>query len=271
MYLLYCDETNLDPNEQDFFIYGGIAVPGKTARSLSDEIEKIRHSLNVPPEFILKFNPKPDHFSHQQFIELKQHIIEAATAHGCRVLISTILHNIATSPDDARRNEINRIVYHFNFLLNRMDDHGLVLIDRFSDNQIDAHLREKFSIGLRGLPYTDPMRLERIVGFHYSAIGQSHFPSIVDIVLGSLRFGINAHARNDQGRLPTAKRLFELIAPLFLRNEKSNKVEEISLFLSPKIVKADRFRAQYQSLKDFLGINGIDVQQDVTDIGSTGS
>lgn len=265
MYLLYCDETNLNRNENEFFIYGGLSIPGEGAQSLSAAIDQIRCDFAVPAKFLIKFNPKPDHLTHQQFIELKQRIIEAATRNKCRLLASTILHSIATSPDDARRKEINRVVFHFNCLLNRLADHGLVLIDRFSDNQIDTHLREKFAIGLRGMPYGDTMRLQHIVGFHYSAIGQAHFPSIVDIAIGSLRFAVNTHARNDQERLPTAVRLLELIAPLFLRNEISNKVEEISLFFSPKIVKSNKFRAQYQALKDFLGASGIQAQQEVSD------
>jgi len=265
MYLLYCDETNLNPNEREFFIYGGIAVPGDVSRSLSDEIEKIRSEFGISPDFHLKFNPRPSNLSHQQFIDVKQRIIRTTVSLGCQLLVSTISHSIATSPEDARRNEINRVLYHFHCFLIRLNDHGLVLVDRFSDSQIDSHLREKFSIGIEGFPYTNPMRLKSIIGFHYSAIGQSHFPSIVDIVLGSLRFAVNAHARNDESRLNAARQLLELIAPLFMRNECSNKVDEISLFFSPKIIRVERYRKQYQLLKNFLADHGIDAQQEVID------
>lgn len=89
----------------------------------------------------------------------KQRIMEATAAEGCVLLVSIILHLIATSPDAARRNGINRVAYHFNCLLNRRNSEGLVLIDRFSDSQIDGHLREKFTIGIRGLPYTNSKML----------------------------------------------------------------------------------------------------------------
>ena len=42
MYLLYCDETNLDPNNHKFFVYGGLIIPCKNAKKLHDEIEEIR-------------------------------------------------------------------------------------------------------------------------------------------------------------------------------------------------------------------------------------
>ena len=179
MHLLYCDETNLDPKDHRFFVYGGLMIPCDNAKVLHDEIEEIRKGSSVPKGFSLKFNPKPSKLSHKEFTAVKQAVIEAAVRNKCIFLASIILHQIATSADDARRNEINRVLFHFNSLLNRQDSYGLCLIDRFSDAQIDSHLREKFSIGLRGLPYAGDMRLERIIGFHYSAIGQSHFSSII--------------------------------------------------------------------------------------------
>jgi len=266
MYLLYSDETNLEPRDFEFFIYGGIAIPGDNAKSLHDSIEKTRHKYDVPADCLLKFNPTPECLTHQQYINVKQSMIESAVSHGCRFFVSAILHNIATSPDDARRKEINRITYHYDCFLSRLNDYGLVLVDRFYDGQIDAHLREKFAIGLRGFPYTDPMRLARIIGFHYSAIGQSHFSSIVDIALGSFRYAVNVHARNDQKNMPAARKLLKLIEPLFLRNPYTNNVDEISLFFSPKVVDAPKYKDKYQSLKDFLYDNGITAGQEITNM-----
>jgi Protein of unknown function (DUF3800) len=147
MRLLYCDESNLDKKDFDFFVYGGIAIHDTTALSLSSAIEKIRVDAGVPRGFVLKFNPGPLNFTHDQFIQVKQAVIEAAVAHGCVFLTSMILHNVATSPDEARRNEINRLCLHFQYYLKISGDFGLVLIDQFDDKKIDSHLREKFLIG----------------------------------------------------------------------------------------------------------------------------
>lgn len=266
MYLLYCDETNLEEKDNKFFVYGGVAVQCDAAFALSQEIDAIRNNAKIARDFKLKFNPGPDNLSHAQFIEVKQAILEATARKNCILFSSLILHNIATSPDDARRNEINRVCYHFDCYLNRPGTHGLVLIDRFNDKQIDAHLREKFSVGITDLPYTKEKRLERIIGFHYSAIGQSHFGSVVDIVLGSLRFAVNAFTNNDAPKLATAKTILGLIAPLFFRENSRGTVSELSLFFSPKQIKAANYRKQYENLRGFFAENGIEAEQKITDV-----
>lgn len=266
MYLLYSDETNLEPADNVFFIYGGLVISPDRSKQLSDDIQEIRDNKSIPNDFQLKFNPGPEHLSHEEFIELKQNVIQKAVENGCVLLVSMIHHGIATSPEDARRNEINRIAYHFHCLLNRYDSPGLMLIDRFSDSQIDAHLRDKFSYGIRDLPYSDVMRLHRILGYHYSAIGQSHFGSIVDIVICSLRFAVNAFSRNQVHHLETASRLLSLIEPLFFKSEINDSLKsELSLFFSPKIIRAPSYRELYQELKDFLASNGIEAEQEITD------
>jgi hypothetical protein len=264
VYLLYCDESNLESKDNDFFVYGGFTIQAEAALSLSKAIETIRLDAGVPKDFVLKFNPGPKHLNHQQFSALKQAVIEEARGHGCLFLTSLILHNVATSPDEARRNAINTICYHFDCYLNRPKSHGLVLIDRFDDRQIDGHLREKFSVGLTGMPYSKEMRLGRIVGYHYSAIGQSHFGSVIDILLGSFRFAVNAFTRNETGKLSTASTLLALLAPMFFREGSNDRVSELSLFFSPKIVKSDKYRAMYESLREFLAQSGISAEQEIT-------
>jgi hypothetical protein len=178
-----------------------------------------------------------------------------------------VLHNIATNPDEARRNGINTVCFHFDCLLNQLDESGLVLIDRFNDagNQIESHLAEKFSIGLVGMPYAAEIPMRRIVGYHYSAIGQSHFASLVDVILGSFRFAINAHCRNIQQHHQSAANILRAISPLFIRNQAGNAVSELGLIFSPKIIRAAGYRAQYQGLKDFLEAAGIPTEQEITD------
>ncbi|MEK7882973.1 DUF3800 domain-containing protein [Methyloversatilis sp. NSM2] len=263
MYLLYCDESNLEEKDNDFFVYGGLAVEANAAVALSAAVEKIREDAGIAPDFVLKFNPGPKHLTHQEFSAVKQAVIQAAVQHKAIFLASLILHNVATSPDEARRNAINTICFHFDCLLSRPKSHGLVLIDRFEDKKIDGHLREKFSVGLTGLPYSEKMRLNRIIGFHYSAIGQSHFGSVIDIVLGSFRFAVNAHTRQEQGKLPTAKTMLDLIAPLFFSENPKGLISEISLCFSPKVIKAAKYRTRYEQLKAFLSENAIVAEQSI--------
>lgn len=263
MHLLYCDETNLEQRKGDFFAYGGIVIDGAKARDLSHRIDKIRIDAKVPVDFKIKFNPGPPRLNHQQFIDLKKAIISAAIDAKVGMLVSVILHDIATSPDLARRNGINTLCFHFDCLLNRIPGPGLVLIDRFTDKQIDAHLAEKFSVGVTGLPHTAEMRLSNVVGFHYAAIGQSHFSSLIDVVLGSLRFAINAFTRGETANLESAKRILEGIGPLFYRLEENTPISELSFFFSPKNVKVAGYRVQYLALKKFLSDQGLDTAQNI--------
>ena len=244
-------------------MYGGLIVDSAAALSLTRAIDAIRLNAGIPRDVQLKFNPKPENLTHQQFIHIKQAVIEAATAHDCKFLAALILHDIATSTAEARRNSINTICFHFDCYLGRPNSHGLVLIDRFDDAQIDAHLREKFSVGLRGMPYSAELRLERIVGYHYSAIGQSNMPSVLDIILGSFRYAINAHTRSVAERLHTAEALLRMLAPLFWR-EGNDQVSEISLIFSPKVVKAEKFRNRYSAVVAFLSEQGICPAQSIS-------
>ncbi len=218
----------------------------------------------MPRDFILKFNPGPPNFRHDQFIQVKQAIIETAVTHGCVFLTSMILHNVATSPDEARRNEINRLCLHFQYCLKIAGDFGLVLIDQFDDKKIDSHLREKFLIGATKLPYPPhEVRFTQILGFHYAAIGQSHFGSLVDIVLGSFRFAINAFTRGQTGQLATAAKMLGMISPMFYRLP-NGKVSELSLFFSPKIIKTQTYLKKYSDLRNFLIQHGIEADQQIT-------
>jgi hypothetical protein len=267
VWLLYADETNVDPHQAEFFVYGGMAVASGSLPAFHRDVAYIREAAKVPADCLVKFNPGPEGMDHRSFIALKQAYLEAAAKNGIRMLVDVVHHNIIRDGDvnEARRMAINRLCLNFHYLIESRDAHGLVLIDRFSDPKIDAHLREKASVGLLGMPYSDSLKLERILGIHYSAIGQAHACSLVDIAIGSLRFAINAHTKGDSGRLETSKTLLGLLSPLFDRGEFSGKIEQTRFHLSPQTVKVEGYRKRYQDLKDFLASGGLELSQEVTD------
>jgi hypothetical protein len=268
MFVLYCDETNFQKTSKDFFVYGGLAIDGANLAALSKAIQNIRIKHGVPKDYTLKFNPGPKEFTHAQFIDLKKAVIEAAVEHKCLLLINLLLHDIAKSSEEARRMGINTLAYHFDCLLHRPKVPGLMLIDRFDDKQIDGQLREKLMVGLTGqLPYGGDVPLKHIVGFHLSGIGQSHFCSLIDVILGSLRFAINSFTQNVQAHESSAAEILNQLAPLFFREggvfQDPTKVHSISLWFSPKTVKVNKFKDQYVALKNFLAVHGIDAAQTV--------
>jgi len=174
MHLLYTDETNIDPAISDFFAYAGVAIPGEVAGHPSSRNEAARADNGYGVDDLLKFNTKerPGHVSPEAHREAKRQVLEEAASHGVKLFCSFILHRVASSRQDARLNEINRICDHFNCYLNRVSDHGLVLIDTFQDTNLLAFLRQKFSLGLKGLPYSSSYRLDRLLGltWHPSAL-----------------------------------------------------------------------------------------------------
>lgn len=262
MHLLYTDETNLEERAGDFLLYGGLVVPPESALPLTREVDGIREAYGVPPGFLLKFNPGPSHLDHEEFKSLKNDLMDAAFDHECTLLVYMVLHDVAQDPDEARRFGINTLAFHFDCLLARERSLGLVLIDRFTDRQIDDQLRERFQVGVRGLPYSEELRLKNIVGFHYTAIGQAHFCTLIDVLLGSLRFAVNAVTRADEGRLESANTLLRLVGRLF-RCRRDGKVSNLSVHFSPREVRHEGYREIYRRVHDFLAQGGFEPEQRV--------
>lgn len=261
MHLLYTDEVNMDSETTEFFVYAGVAIPEESAQGLSSALDKLRTKHGYRPEDPLKFNTheRPDHISADTHRDIKRDVVAAAVEHSVRLFASFILHEIATSPEEARRNEINRICYHFDCFLASEKSCGLVLIDTFQEKKLTGILREKFAVGLRGLPYTNPYRLQRVLGFHLATIGSSNFSSVIDIVLGSLRYAVNS--LGDPSREVVSKQLVAQLSPLCI-TDPSGKVSELSIFYNPKTIRVTKYLDKYKALHDFLSSTGLEPAQE---------
>jgi hypothetical protein len=260
MHLLYSDETNLDPKTCEFFSYAGVIIPPDTAGKLSEAIDALRSEYKYAPDDLLKFNTRerPKHITPEAHRDIKKRVMDASASCGVKFIASVILHKIATSPDDARLNEINRVCYHFNCYLHRVQDNGIVLLDSFQDHRLARFMREKLSVGLVGMPFSPTMRLDRVLGFHLASIGSSNFCSVVDIILGAMRFCINARRHPEQH--DTAKQLFEQLGQLAICDS-GGRAEEICFFFSPKTVRVSAYLTIYQELWKYLRDNGIECAQ----------
>jgi hypothetical protein len=258
MHLLYTDETNMDPARSTFLIYGGVAFSSDRASSVSSNIDSLRVVYGYKPEDKLKFTSYDcPHISRDVHRVIKQAVMKCSADHDGVIFLSMINHKVATSPDEARRNEINRVCYHFNCYLHRVNDYGVVLVDNFQDTELIPHLREKFGVGLRGLPYSPVLRLDRILGFHVASIGTSHFSSVVDIAIGGVRYAINSI--EDPLKHKTGRELLSQVSPLCLRDAE-NKVSELSIFYSPNHIRVPAYLKDYKQVDEFLASAGINTQ-----------
>lgn len=263
MKFIYCDETNMEARSGDFLIYGGLTIDHNEYQGLTEEIWGIRDRYKIDRSMKIKFNPGPKHLEHQDFISFKTELIRAAQRFNCKFLVYHVLHDLAKDADLGRRNGINEICLNFSYLLKKYDTSGMVLLDRFNDagNKIEGHLSEKFSLGLIGLPYSKDYLLNRIVGYHYSSTGQSHMPSLIDVILGSYRFALNCHTRGQSGKLASAKAILESLEPLFEKDSSNMFIPRISVSFSPLEVRVPNFKDKYLDAISFLRENGLNITQ----------
>lgn len=151
----------------------------------------------------------------------------------------------------------------FDYLLKDAGTFGIVFVDRFNDegNLIDAHLRRKFAVGLEGEGLlTNPLPLRRVVGLHYTTIGQSHLTSLIDIILGTYRTAFNIYSRQEEQSYALAKDIFEFIAPLFQRAE-GNCIPRVAISFSPLEVRAPVYRRKYRHVIERMNSCGYNLTQ----------
>lgn len=248
MKIIYCDESNLDARSGDFLLYGGLTIDADLYWSLSEQIWSLRRKYNIPQDAALKYLPAPKGLDNLTYMEFKKDCIRACIDFGCYFLVYQTLHDVAKDTDEARRNGINELCLNFSYFLEKENTSGLILIDRFNDegNKIDGHLARKFSVGLEGLPYSGTYPLKRVVGLHYSAIGQSQMSSLIDIVLGTYRTAINIYSRK-QSKIELADNILDFLRPLF-RMGYDDCIPRTSISFSPLSIRVYKYRLMYIEL-----------------------
>ena len=259
---IYCDESNLNAKSGDFLLYGGLMIDADKYLKFSDRIWALRKEHGIPNDFVAKYLPAPTNLNTDDYNTFKKACIQECINFGCNFFVYKTLHDVAKDTDLARRNGINEICLNFSYVLDEEETSGLVLIDRFNDkgNKVDAHLTEKFHVGLTGLPFSDTYPLKRIVGLHYSSIGQSHMPSLVDIVLGTYRTAINIIAR-EKALSELSIEILSVLQPLF-RTGHDGCIPRISISFSPQTVNVAKYRETYADLIMRMNFCGYQLTQE---------
>lgn len=209
---MWCDETNKDQTDrQQFFIYGGLIVPGNRLAALHDRIAAIRTEAGYLPTDSLKFGTKarPKQVPIADWTDAKAQVIRACRDVGASFMAVLIHHHIAAgSADKIVDWQFNTLLTRFdrNYLDSKHDDVGMVMMDRIGNQYEYTMMREKFTEGGKG---GFARFFPRVISYSATCDGASHMASAADIVLGSFGYCVN-----QRGDVPATKALMPHIWPL---------------------------------------------------------
>lgn len=245
-YLLYADETNDQPsNEAKFFIYGGLIVPTERLATLNMKLEAIRQIHGYKTGDVFKFNSRsrPVYVTKSSHASAKNSVLETCNELGCK-FIATLTHHSIAQQEKRLEWGANTVLLRFDAFLNWHDERGMCFLDGFANPaKMKAYMTEKFTIGLR-FPDGTTKRLKRVE--QYAATWQqlSHACSASDIVLGALRYSVNASAGDK-----TAGLLFRRVARLLAWGKQNKRIADLLQF-QPSIdkIRVQRYRDDYNAL-----------------------
>jgi hypothetical protein len=250
VYLLVCDETNLQPSQTvDFFVYGGLAVPADAAGRLSQRIAEIRqaHGFQSTDKLKHQNKAKPPHVAKADWDAAKGEVIAACRDHDVKLIACLIHHKIAANQkDNLIEWQLDTVLDVFNgTLLGQADDVGWVIIDRLGNGKEYDLLKTKFAKGASsksGFWYPYP----RIVGYAATCEVASHLASATDVVIGALGYCIN-----QRRMMAVPKQIFSAISPLIYRPF-DLPIWSFGLNLRP--IKVQFYGPEYRSLKAHIDL-----------------
>jgi hypothetical protein len=256
MRFLFLDETNLVASQGDFFIYGGLVITPEQMPVLHDAVSQIRATFKFQPTDSLKFHTRsrPDHLSIADWTLAKSQVIAAAEAAGVRLLSYVVLHDIAKQQTQETLLEwaLNAIVSHFDLkYLAEHSDRGAVCLDRLDEKFSYAYFQDKFSNGVT-LHDGRTVLLSRIVYYSTTCDGASHLSSIVDIVLGGLRYCVNS--ASGTGNDAVAAQIFPPVARMMWSKDSANerKIGGYGFLQYPREVRVPAYQERYRALATAL-------------------
>lgn len=261
MYWLITDETNIDPNQGDFFIYGGLIMTPRQMRKAHLAISDIRTKYEFKDTDKFKFNTqsRPRHIPQQQWVAAKQEAIEAALDLEIIMIAYVVLHQIAQSQNSETNLKwaLNSVLAHFDLrFLYDVGSMGAVCIDRVEGHSAYGHLKKMFQEGVEISQdgKTRKKKLERIIHYSMSTDGASHHSSLVDIALGGLRYCINS--AGGTGRAEIAQQILPSLAKMMWHKVEADGKDYIGgngFIQYPKQIKVQAYQDKYDDLVRTLG------------------
>ncbi len=234
MFILLADETNTEPTNAKFFIYGGLIVPWINVRNIHEEIIEVRTKAGYKPGDKFKFNTRerPNHVSEENAREAKNAVIDLCISNNCKFITHIIHHKIIKNQDKATQvtRAADYVIGRFNSFLEQANDDGICIVDHLPEKSEWKYLSDKFSKGLT--INQSNLALDRILSFSATCINASHLNSAMDIVLGCFRYCVN-----DPSNREIAHTMLTKILKMMWHKEISGKkyFRDYGLIMRPKL------------------------------------
>jgi hypothetical protein len=253
LFLLFTDETNLQPSDtSQFFIYGGVFVPAEKLIDLHNLVESIRKKYEYEPANEFKFTPtsKPPQVSRENFTMAKHDVLLGLAELDIKFAACLTLHEIARerSLEELIRWGANSIIATFDHFLETEKGTGICIMDRLPFVSGYQYLQEKFQTGLI-FPDGKTKRLNRIHMFATSCEGASHAISAIDILLGSFRYCVN-----ERNKTIAPRQMFPSIVKMMWHLKVGNTLylRDRGLLFRPKTVRLPAYQNAYNDLTEHL-------------------
>ena len=154
MFWLFTDETNLEPNQGRFFIYGGLIMTPEQMIAAHEAISGIRsrYGFNGADSFKFHTRSRPAHITFQDWTSAKRDAISAAERIGAVLIIYVVLHELAKGKGKKETNlewALNSVIAHFGLrYLPAKEAYGAVCLDRVPEGFGYTYLCQKFQGGV---------------------------------------------------------------------------------------------------------------------------
>lgn len=221
MHWLLTDETNKPPNEDQFFIYGGLLLHSDSVPAVDQIVRNVRREFGYGPSASFKFSvggSGQDAATHEA---AKAALLDRLTETGVKFAV-TLIH--ARIRGDQHINAvieqaINTLTMAYWEFLGDVDDQGVMLIDRVDSARGHDAFRDftrRFTEGLDISGRVRPVN-DRILLFGMTNNNSSHLSSAVDICIGAFRTCVNASSQSSRDE--AARIYWPLIDPLIWRRD----------------------------------------------------
>jgi hypothetical protein len=231
VYWFVTDDSNRPPKDGQFFIYGGLIIPGDSIPLIHQAVEAIRQKYGYRAGDAFKFNTesKPVDVSEDAAALAKAEVLKMLEAQNAFFIATPVLsHVIARTKkrgksvldmDTATFFALNQLTAAFHSFLASKERNtwGAMFIDR--DLNLLNHLSDIFQKGIKPEGYPHAVD-DRIHSFALLSNNASHLSSVADIAVGAFRYMVNAATVG--GDEETAVKLMKLLEPIILSGNAGN-------------------------------------------------